>query len=168
MPYGLKRYQQAESLHFITFSCYRRLPYLAPPAAKTYVEHVLERTRARHEARIYAYVLMPEHVHFLINEPPRIRLDQFLKALKQETSRELKGERKQFWQTRYYDRNVRGEEERTEKIRYTHRNPVKRGLVDAPESYQWSSYCHYLTGLRGVIEIESDWLATQRQREVES
>jgi putative transposase len=37
------------------------------------VEAVLEQARARHQARVYAYVLMPEHVHLLINEPPRIR-----------------------------------------------------------------------------------------------
>jgi putative transposase len=35
---------------------------------------VLEATRARHLARVYAYVLMPEHIHLLVNEPPRILL----------------------------------------------------------------------------------------------
>ena len=70
MPYGLKRFQQAESLHFITFSCFHRLPYLSSPEPKTLTEQILEQTRARHRARIYGYVLMPEHLHFLINEPP--------------------------------------------------------------------------------------------------
>ncbi len=79
MPYGLHRYQQAETLHFITFSCFHRLPYLAAPAAKNLVQAILEQTRARHEARIYAYVLMPEHVHLLMNEPPRILVAQFLR-----------------------------------------------------------------------------------------
>ena len=48
---------------------------------------ILEETRARHQARIYAYVLMPEHVHLLMNEPAGILVAQFLKALKQTTSR---------------------------------------------------------------------------------
>ena len=164
MPYGLQRFQQAESLHFITFSCYRRLPLLADPSAKSIVEHHLELTRSRHNARVYAYVLMPEHVHLLINEPAGILVGQFLKVLKQQTSRLLKGDRKQFWQVRYYDRNIRGEEERTDVIRYIHRNPVKRGLVAAPELYAWSSFRHYLTGETGVVEVESEWTANIRRR----
>ena len=164
MPYGLKRFQQAESLHFITFSCYHRLPFLSEPDAKSLVEQQLEVTRARHQARIYAYVVMPEHLHLLMNEPPAILVDQFLKSLKQETSRLLKGDRKQFWQIRYYDRNISGEDERSDVIRYIHRNPVKRGLVTAPELYPWSSFNHYSTGRRGSVEIESEWTAAHRRR----
>lgn len=63
MTRGLKRYHQAEDIHFITFSCFHRLPYLLTNEAKTTVEEVLEKTRARHGARVYAYVIMPEHVH---------------------------------------------------------------------------------------------------------
>jgi putative transposase len=51
---------------------------------------------------------MPEHVHLLVNEPPEILLAQFLKAIKQMTSRKLRGAREKFWQARYYDSNVRG------------------------------------------------------------
>jgi putative transposase len=53
MPDGLKRNQQAHDLHSITFSCYHRRPFLASPQAKEAVEDLLERTRARHGARIY-------------------------------------------------------------------------------------------------------------------
>ncbi len=163
MPYGLKRFQQAESLHFITFSCFHRLPYLSYPEPKTLTEQILEQTRSRHRARIYGYVLMPEHLHFLINEPPEIHLDQFIKSFKQSVSRELKGPRKQFWQTRYYDRNIRGEAARLEVIHYIHQNPVKRGLVSAPADYPWSSAHHSQSGLPGTIEIESEWTARARE-----
>jgi putative transposase len=162
MPYGLKRFQKAEALHFITFSCFHRLPLLESPGAKDTVEAVMERIRARHQARVYAYVLMPEHVHLLINEPALILLAQFLKVLKQTTSRKLKENRERFWQDRYFDRNIRGEEARSEVIRYIHRNPVKRGLVASPEHYRWSSFAHYATGNRGVVEIESEWSARLR------
>ena len=76
----MKRFQKAEALRFITFSCFHRLPLLATPAAREAVEAVLEQTRARHQARLYAYVLMPEHVHLLVNEPPGMVLAQFLKV----------------------------------------------------------------------------------------
>jgi len=74
---------------------------------------------------MHAYVLMPEHVHLLINEPPSIVLAQFLKAVKQTSSRRLKVDRERFWQDRYFDRNIRGEAARSEVLRYIHRNPVK-------------------------------------------
>jgi putative transposase len=82
MPSGLKRFQRAEALHFVMFSCFHRLPFLEESEAKEIVERVLDLTRARHQARVYAYILMPEHVHLLINEPPSILVAQFLKALK--------------------------------------------------------------------------------------
>jgi putative transposase len=150
------------SLHFITFSCFHRLALLEAPAAREMVEAVLERTRARHQARVYAYVLMPEHVHLLVNEPPRIVLAQFLKAVKQITSRRLRGARAKFWQDRYYDSNVRGEKARSEVIRYIHRNPVERGLVAKPDEWPWSSFRHYATGVTGAVEIESQWTVARR------
>ena len=162
MPSGLKRFQQADALHFITFSCFHRLPLLEAPAAREIIEAVLEQTRARHQGRVYAYVLMPEHVHLLVNEPPRIVLAQFLKAFKQIASRKLRGPREKFWQDRYYDSNVYGEEARSEVIRYIHRNPVKRRLVEKPEDWLWSSFRHYATGVKGTVEIESQWTAFRR------
>jgi putative transposase len=89
-------------------------------------------------------------------------LAQFLKALKQVTSRKLRGDRPQFWQPRYFDSNIRGERDRSEVIRYIHRNPIKRGLVSSAGHYQWSSFNHYATGIRGVVEIESEWTARLR------
>lgn len=131
MPSGLKRFQKADALHFVTFNCFHRLPLLEAPGVREMVEAVLEQTRARHQARVCAYVLMPEHVHLLVNEPPGIVLAQFLKAFKQIASRKLRGLREKIWQDRYYDSNVYGEKARGEVIRYIHRNPVKRGLVES-------------------------------------
>jgi len=162
MPHGLKRFQKAEALHFITFSCFHRLPFLESTEPKETFEAVLEQTRARHQARVYAYVLMPEHIHLLMNEPPLILVAQFLKALKQITSRGLRGNRRQFWQDRYFDSNIYGEKARSEVIRYILRNPVKRGLVESPELYRWSSFNHYATGIRGIVEIESERTARTR------
>jgi hypothetical protein len=62
------------------------------------------------------------------------------------------------------DFNVRNYEQFVEKLRYIHRNPVKRGLCERPEDWVWSSFCHYQTGTEGVVEIESDWTANKRER----
>ena len=163
MPTGLKRFQQTNQLHFVTFSCYKRQPFLTSKTAKDIVQQILEETRQQQNLRIAAYVLMPEHVHLLTNEPKTNTLAVFLQILKQRTSRELKSpDQKQFWQRRYYDFNVSSPEKFIEKLQYIHRNPVKRGLVSHPENYRWSSFNHYATGEPGPIQIESEWTSRRR------
>jgi len=51
----------------------------------------------------------------------------------------FEGERENVWQRRFYDFNVWTERKRIERLRYMHRNPVKRGLVSQPEQWLWSS-----------------------------
>lgn len=157
MPGGLKRYHNFGHDHFVTFSCYRRLPYLHNDHARTIFLDILERCRQRHEFHVYGYVLMPEHVHLLLSEPPELKFSGIFRALKTETSKQLKGDRYRFWQLNYHDFNVFTEKKFREKLRYMHRNPVKRGLVENPEDWPWSSYHHWLTGERGRVHIESDW-----------
>jgi len=52
----------------------------------------------------------------------------------------------------------------TVKLRYLHRNPVKRGLVLKPEEWKWSSYRHYALWETGSVEIESEWTARDREQ----
>ena len=163
MPTGLKRFQQTKLFHFITFSCYKRQPFLCTPEAKDTAARFLEQTRRQQGLLVAAYVLMPEHVHLLTNEPALDTLATFLQILKQLTARELKSpDQKQFWQRRYYDFNVSSQEKFVEKLRYIHRNPVVRGLVARPEDYRWSSFNHYATGQIQAVEIESEWTARRR------
>jgi putative transposase len=146
MTKGLVRYQKCGVFHFLTFSCYRRQPLLAEAGAYTIFERALESVRLRYGFIVAGYVLMPEHVHLLAGEPAVSFLATALQVLKQQTSRKLKkGGEVQFWQRRYYDFNVHNELKRVEKLRYMHRNPVKRGLVARPEDWPWSSFLHYAT-----------------------
>ncbi len=69
-----------------------------------------------------------------------------------------------FWQARYYDFNVWTAKKRIEKLRYIHRNPVRRRLVVKPEGWASSSFRHYMTGAEGVVEIESEWTGRKRER----
>jgi putative transposase len=164
MPTGLKRFQQTNQLHFITFSCYKRQPSLHTEEAKDTVQQILEQTRKQQGLRIAAYVIMPEHLHLLTNEPATTTLATFLQIFKQQASRELKSpSQKQLWQRRYYDFNVSSPEKFTEKLQYIHRNPVKRDLVTKPEDYRWSSFNHYATGEPHPVEIESQWTARHRE-----
>jgi REP element-mobilizing transposase RayT len=101
MPLGLERRHNLGHLHFITFSCYRRLPYLETSNPKDVLEQVIERARRSHDFLLYAYVLMPEHVHLLLSEPKKHSLSSTLRVIKGESSKILKGPRNNFWQPRY-------------------------------------------------------------------
>lgn len=159
------RYQNQRCLHFITFSCYHRMPLLDRLLAKQTFEQELERVRARYGCYITGYVVMPEHVHLLISEPERSKLSVVIQMLKQITSQKLRDKHlPHFWQVRYYDFPVWTEVKRIEKLRYIHRNPVKRGLVERPEDWKWSSFIHYARGTEGIVEIESHWTARRRER----
>jgi len=57
------------------------------------------------------------------------------------------------WQSRFYDFVVRTERKRVEKLRYIHRNPVKRGLVLEPDQWAWSSFRWYAHGERGLVLV---------------
>lgn len=165
MTDGLKRYQQNGDFHFVTFSCYQRKPYLSIPANRTLFEEVLETMRLRYQFLVLGYVVMPEHVHLLVTEPTNVPLAKALMALKISTSKRLNYS--PLWQARYYDFNVFSGDKQVEKLRYIHRNPVRRELVDRPEEWEWSSFRHYLTGARGTVEIESSWTAFRREHGVE-
>jgi putative transposase len=164
MTKRLVRIQNAGCFHFITFSCFHRLPVLARGRGYEIFEAQLEKTRLQYGFVVAGYVLMPEHVHLLVSEPQISSLAIALQVLKQRTSRLLKHpDEAQFWQRRYYDFNVHNPEKTTEKLRYMHRNPVKRGLVSKPQDWAWSSFRHYARGLEGVVEIESEWTARRRE-----
>jgi putative transposase len=154
------RYQQTGEFHFLTFSCYRRRPYLSTVAAMELFEDALERVRLRYLFAVAGYVVMPEHVHLLVSEPKRALLSKAIQALKLSAS--MRSQERPFWQAHYYDFNVSTHEKFVEKLRYIHRNPVRRGLATRPEDWKASSFRHYQTGQQGTVEIESEWTARLR------
>jgi REP element-mobilizing transposase RayT len=97
-----------------------------------------------------------------------------MQVLKQRTARALLPKRKHndphqhklfgdelqrhaFWQARFYDFNVWTTKKRVEKLRYMHRNPVKRGLVEKPEQWFWNSYLFYLLVEVGPVRVNEGW-----------
>jgi putative transposase len=168
MPRGLRRFQQSGQSHFLTFSCYRRQANLSSPDTYDLFVLCLEDMRRRFAMCIYGYVVMPEHVHLLVNEPQHASLADAMHFLKLSFSKRLRSRKRaaessSFWQERYYDRNVRDVREFTIKLRYLHRNPVKRGLVKEPGAWKWSSFRHYALREIGIVELESAWTARDRE-----
>lgn len=181
VPNRLHRYYGAGYLHFITTSCYQRRPVLDSRRSRDLFLQVLERVRRRYRFVIVGYVVMPEHVHLLLGEPERGNPSLVMQAVKQGFARRVlrsASDRRQtrlagneeladhVWQRRFYDFVVFTEKKRVEKLRYMHRNPVKRGLVLEPQQWPWSSFCDYAEGRRGPVLVNEARKAEMTVREV--
>src|SRR5947208_2266820 len=122
MPSTLKRYQSYGDFHFITFSCHDRKPLLISLSSRDIVVEELERVRKRYDWKIAGYVVMPEHIHLLTNEPSLCPLSLAIQKLKQKISTRLRPtDLPRFWLPRYYDFNVITRPKYIEKLRYIHR-----------------------------------------------
>jgi len=160
-------------MHFVTFSCYRRQALLGSVGTRSLFVAVLGEVRRRYQFRLVGFVVMPEHVHLLMSEPGKGDPSKVIQALKQTVSRRLRSKsgRKivgiqlplslvgedsypHFWQHRFYDFNVWSDEKKIEKLEYMHQNPVKRGLVQDPKDWAWSSYGFYAGGEDGLVKID--------------
>ena len=143
---------------------------------------MLEEVRWRYQWVVIGYVVMPEHVHLLVGELQQRPFATAIQALKLGFSRRLLREERRLrpglehreirgtllhrnsehnqpgrvWQARYYDFNVSTSAKRVEKLRYMHRNPVKRGLVERPEDWAWSSFRAYAYEERGLVGV-NEW-----------
>ncbi len=188
MPRDLRRYHESGQSHFVTFSCCHRRPNFNRAEIYDLFPECLERMRQRFDMCVYGYVVMPEHVHLLLSEPEKGSLADAMHYLKLSFAKRLQHRRRtqvmptdgrtrgtdtiphpghltsgSFWEKRYYDRNVRNSREFTIKLRYLHRNPVTRGLVKEAAQWKWSSFRHYAFREVGVVEIESEWTARDRE-----
>jgi putative transposase len=175
MPSELKRYYGKGDLHFVTFSCYQRLPLLGTKHARNLFVHELEKVRNEMRFRLIGYVVMPEHVHLLMSEPVIGTPSKVLQKLKLRVSLRMRKRRevgnaeqfplpaeeegvlpKAFWQARFYDFNINTNEKRKEKLNYMHANPVVRGLVEHPRDWPWSSWSFYMKEEPGLISIDCE------------
>jgi putative transposase len=168
----LKRYYGQANLHFIACSCCRRLPLLHSTRAKNIFAETLGEVRTRYGFALVGYVVMPEHIHLLIGEPARGTPSTVMQILKQRVSHQLRSERRilvaqprrrfgrsdealpRLWQLRFYDFNVWSHKKRVEKLDYMHMNPVKRGLVEHPRDWPWSSFSFYSNRKPGLVPID--------------
>ena len=174
VPRNLKRRYGQKDLHFITCSCYRRLPLFRSVRARNAFVPILDELRSQYGFFVVGYVIMPEHVHLLISEPRKGTPSTVIQVLKQRVSRAVRRRRgkttpagqlrlnfgdgplglPQFWQRRFHDFNVWSAKKKTEKLEYMHMNPVKRELVSRLADCAWSSATGYARRGTGLLEID--------------
>lgn len=156
-----KSYNLPHHAHFLTFSCYRRMRLLGAHSIRRELLRHWDEARRLGRFRIWAYVLMPEHVHLLIYpEDESYQISQVLRRLKEPFSRWVvqhwerealhlvlhltvrRGPRivRRFWQEGGgYDRNLLNWDTIGRAVRYIENNPVRRGLSADPLGWEWSS-----------------------------
>ena len=172
-----QRWNNPWDAHELTFSCFRRRGLLSKDRTRHYLTEAINKARMAHGFHVWAYVVMPEHVHLLIWPASEVySISSILKTIKQSVARRavrwLKannpkglqwlatGRRDkpyQFWQDGGgYDRNVRSSKALRDVFAYIHNNPIKRGLVARPEEWQWSSARDWAELGAGPISIDKD------------
>ena len=171
-----KRYDAEGDAHFLTFSCYQRLPLFSRDRSRLWMLQALELGRKQKKYDLWAYVIMPEHVHVVLWPHHGVKISDILTTVKQSVSKRgllwlkkhapefldwLKDVQpngrviSRFWQRGGgYDRNLRSVDDVHAKIEYVHLNPVRRGLVDRAEDWAWSSFRAWQSGQDLPIAID--------------
>ena len=112
-----------------------------PRIADLVAEAVLHGERARGEYELFAWVVMPNHIHIVLK--PNKKLPETMRWLKSATAiranQRLGRTGEPFWQREYYDRWIRSGEELTSVVAYVEANPVKAGFAASPADWPWSS-----------------------------
>ncbi|MCX7426106.1 MAG: transposase [Planctomycetia bacterium] len=156
-----RRFDERGQARELTFSCYRRFAFLGRDRTRAWFVEELEEARKKWSFDLWAYVIMPEHVHLLIcpiaptasagvimgriKEAVARKAIAYLRAnspqwLPRITVREGDRVRCRFWQPGGgYDRNVVEAATVHQMIEYIHANPVRRGLVERADDWEWSS-----------------------------
>lgn len=157
-----KAWDEPGHAHFLTYSCQKRWPLLSKNRTRRWVVQAMEKTRRDLNIALWACVIMPEHVHIvLLPREPDHAMRRIMASLKRSVSDHARDYLKatgntewldkltvrypsrtvfRFWQPGGgYDCNIWKEKTLMDVIEYVHANPVRRGLVEHPEGWEWSS-----------------------------
>ena len=172
-----QRFNEAGHAHFLTFSCFRRQPFLCKDRSREWVVEAIDRARLAHQFHLWAYVIMPEHVHLLIWPSGwEYSISSVLKTMKQSVSRRAKVfveknapeflERMEdrqpngdvayrFWQRGGgFDANLTEPETVWRTVEYIHANPVRRQLCIRPIDWKWSSALEMEAPGTGLLRLD--------------
>ncbi len=140
----LRRIADHDRIFFITARLGRGVASLSPSERDVVLEYIAAE-RAAGTFQLFAYVVMPDHLHLLI-APLHAGLQDGMHRLKMRTGRRIRtmrGEHGPLWQPRYFDFILRRVRDFWDKLQYIHQNPVEANLVVTPEEWPWSSAAHY-------------------------
>jgi REP element-mobilizing transposase RayT len=112
-----------------------------PEVAEIVAESVRAGVERRHYYSLHAYVIMPNHVHVLLD--PLVPLHRIMGTVKGGSARAanvaLERSGQPFWQDESFDHWIRNEAEFARVAHYIENHPVKAGLATSPQDWRWSS-----------------------------
>jgi putative transposase len=161
------RLRTSDRIFFVTVNLRRRVEPFRTAECAVLIE-ALEGARRRRGFLLYGYVLMPDHWHALIWTPYPLTISQVIHDVKKVSARRLherRGTEGPVWQDQFWDRFVRHAKEFNERLTYMHFNPVRKGLVNHPEEWRWSSYNNFALDRVTVRQcpIQIDYLQLSEQ-----
>ncbi|MBB01362.1 MAG: hypothetical protein CMJ47_01825 [Planctomyces sp.] len=153
MSNSRRNFEEQDYVHFVTFSCYKRRRLMSHERICKVVLETLSQKLTSYGANCSGFVLMPNHLHCLLQLHGACSLAEFLQRWKQESAlranqailkflpdyAEAVNNEDSFWQSGYYDFPIESEEKLEEKLAYIHNNPVRAELVSQPVDWKWSS-----------------------------
>ena len=151
----LRRIAQQDRFFFVTTNLARGVATLSS-VERTLILETLDAERLRTRFLIYAYVVLPDHLHLLL-DPGQAGLTNVLRNFKSKTALAIAAGRKTsgpFWQPRFFDFVCRRVSDFGKKLDYIHQNPVCAKLVATPEDWHWSSAAWYLRRTKPLISID--------------
>ncbi len=127
-------------MFFLTTSRFVNMPFPDQPDNYSVIYEILFRTAKEKEVVIIAYVLMPTHIHLIVDSNNGgAGISKFMHSFKGRVRETLQGKGK-FWQDRFDDFVIKTQKQFQIKLNYIHFNPVRAGLVSKPEDWEYSSY----------------------------
>ncbi len=160
------------ALHFLTGNIARQLPIFEQAACCGAFIDVCCNLKERWPFKLISYVLMPDHIHLIVN-PKDGRIRELAGALKSMSARRLIDEATDFsflrekpdpdgsihqvWQESFKALPLWSDWMIWQKVNYIHNNPVKSGLVRSASEYRWSSFRSFYFGESEPIRIDKDW-----------
>jgi len=137
------RFSQANREYFITFTTYRRAPLFRNYLAANCFCRLLSVNETKTQASWLAWVLMPDHFHGLLKVNENTELSYIVQDLKGRSGNAINktlGLKGACWQSAYFDRALRCDQDRLAIARYIVANPLRAKLVTSIRQYPyWSS-----------------------------
>jgi putative transposase len=157
---NFRRYYQEGQIVFITQIVEHRHPVFTNPDLVFLLLRSWRRTKERHPFEMLAYVVLPDHFHFLIQPKGDANFSQIMHALKLSFTLSYKRQTNatapfKFWQKRFWDHVIRSETDLENHIHYIHFNPVKHGYISDPAQWTCSSFHEWQR--RGVYPSINNW-----------
>ncbi|WP_083928333.1 REP-associated tyrosine transposase [Marinobacterium rhizophilum] len=132
------RYSAPEQVYLITAVCWQRSSIFAEFSSARAVVHALRDVEP--SAATLCFVVMPDHLHWLMALQPEADLSATVRLMKVLTTRRIRlheDDTRPVWQRGFHDRQLRWEDDLAAMARYVVANPVRAGLVRSVREYSF-------------------------------